>query len=180
MECPACSKTLTALQAGSMTLDACTAGCGGVWFDEGELIKFDEQHEFPTHPILELAEKCKDTHIDHDERKKCPKCTDEPLVRQFFDVEHEIEIDQCWSCAGIWLDPGELNGVRAQFATYEDRASAVNLYVDTKLDDIQEALEKEVKAQVDRYNEQTESRMKSARFAFLKLLGVDDDPTDGL
>ena len=38
---------------------------------------------------------------------KCPKCG-EPLKERSF---QKILIDQCTGCHGIWLDPGELEGV---------------------------------------------------------------------
>jgi hypothetical protein len=38
---------------------------------------------------------------------RCPKCG-EPLKERSF---QKILIDQCTGCHGIWLDPGELEGV---------------------------------------------------------------------
>ena len=45
MECPACGKQLQQMTAGDVTVDVCKGGCGGMWFDNYELKKFDEPHE---------------------------------------------------------------------------------------------------------------------------------------
>jgi len=44
MECPACDNELTAIEVGEITVDACRNGCGGIWFDQLELNRLDEQH----------------------------------------------------------------------------------------------------------------------------------------
>ena len=36
MKCPACGNTLHEMNAGSVTVDVCTEGCGGIWFDRNE------------------------------------------------------------------------------------------------------------------------------------------------
>lgn len=180
MHCPACGGTLTQMIAGDFELDACVNGCGGVWFDRDELVKFDEPHEFDGHAILSLAEKKRGVKVDSSKQKKCPHCTDEPLVRQFMDVKNQIEIDQCWECAGIWFDVGEINQVRNQYKTYEERAKAVNTYIDQGLTDTKAALNKATKEQVERYNADTSNRLRSALFAFKKLLGIENDLNDGL
>ena len=45
MNCPACSRPLTKLTVEDVDVDACHGGCGGLWFDNFELAKFDEPHE---------------------------------------------------------------------------------------------------------------------------------------
>ena len=52
------------------------------------------------------------------------------LVRQFFDVNNQVQIDQCWQCSGIWLDVGELEAIRSQYASNAERKKAINAYVD--------------------------------------------------
>jgi uncharacterized protein len=141
MKCPACSSDLSTVMAGEIELDVCEKGCGGIWFDRGELDKFDEKSEFSTHRILELAKQKENVRIDHNKQKKCPKCENETLARQFFDIENEVEIDLCWECGGIWLDPGEINSIRAQYETYEERSQAVNSYAIDRLKEAHAAME---------------------------------------
>ncbi len=179
MKCPACEKQLKAISAGDVTVDSCTSGCGGVWFDRRELDKFDEAHEFDGHEILSAAKNCEAVKVDRTKLKNCPVCSAEVLVRQFIDPQHGIEIDQCWECGGVWLDMGEINSLRAQYSSMAERAKAVNSYVDSNLKAVKENMSAEVNAQLSRYNEATSTRFKSAVYAFKKLLGL-DDLQDGL
>jgi len=42
MNCPACGNILEQMTVGDVTVDVCQRGCGGIWFDNFELEKFDE------------------------------------------------------------------------------------------------------------------------------------------
>ena len=41
---------------------------------------------------------------------KCPNCNETLLITE----RHQVEIDYCPSCRGIWLDRGELDKIIAQ------------------------------------------------------------------
>ena len=45
MKCPACSNRLQEMTVAGVTVDICKDGCGGIWFDNFEMKKFDEPHE---------------------------------------------------------------------------------------------------------------------------------------
>jgi len=45
IDCPACNRKLSKLKVQDIVVDICEDGCGGVWFDAGELKKVDEKHE---------------------------------------------------------------------------------------------------------------------------------------
>ena len=171
MNCPSCGKNISRLAAGDIEIDACTSGCGGIWFDREELIKFDEPHEFKTHAVLELAKKQEAVRVDHKRQKKCPVCPDEMLIRQLFDTKNEVEIDQCWECGGIWLDVGEINKIRGQYETMAERSDAVNSYVDTMLEDTRKKMSADTKEQLARYDQETKNAFKAAIYAFKELLG---------
>lgn len=141
MKCPACSTSLEKVTAGDITVDTCSRGCGGIWFDESELQKFDEEHEFLPDKLLGPGAPKKT--LDHQAIRKCPRCADEVLVRQFFDVKNQVEINQCWSCCGIWLDHGELETIRAQYETAEDRKAAVEAYAAEYVRESAKVMEKE-------------------------------------
>ena len=179
MRCPACTAELETVTAGDIQLDLCKKGCGGVWFDQDELLKFDEQHEFPTHEILSIAKEKEGIKVDSSKIKKCPKCPDEVMARQFLDVKHEVEMDQCWNCSGIWLDVGEVNTLRGQYKNIQERSQAVNDYVESKLAETKALLEAHTAQQLEVYNEKTANRFRAGLFAFKQLLGL-DDPYDGL
>ena len=42
MKCPACKGELRKRNAGNMELDVCLGGCGGIWFDQGELFRLPD------------------------------------------------------------------------------------------------------------------------------------------
>lgn len=139
MICPACQRELVHLDAGNgVTLDACDGGCGGVWFDNFELQKFDEAHEAqgsavfdvkpmngaapaPAAPAPEesgavrpLNRPAPSTPTD---KRVCPRCACMKMRRFFYNAAKTVEVDQCANCGGHWLDFGELEKIRQASAT---------------------------------------------------------------
>jgi hypothetical protein len=110
-----------------VTADVCKGGCGGIWFDNFELRKFDEPHESAGQALLQV-EKNPDVRVDHGQKRNCPKCQDLVMMRHFFSVKRQVEIDECPGCAGIWLDYGELGQIRSQFASEREREQAAEEY----------------------------------------------------
>ena len=111
MKCPACSTELTQVTVETVTLDYCKGGCGGIWFDDQELEKFDRLNEDVSFSLLK-GEGGQNVVVDYNKPRSCPKCAGQPLNRHYYDKELAIEIDECGGCKGIWLDPGELNHLR--------------------------------------------------------------------
>ena len=118
MKCPACNNELQQMTVADVTVDVCKGGCGGIWFDNFELKKFDEPHESAGEALLNV-ELNPDVKIDHNKQLNCPKCDGITMMRHFFSVKKEVEIDECPNCAGIWLDAGELKHIRSLFETEE-------------------------------------------------------------
>ena len=54
MICPECNNTLQKMTVNDVTLDVCNHGCGGVWFDDQEINKFDEPHESDGNLLLDI------------------------------------------------------------------------------------------------------------------------------
>lgn len=54
---------------------------------------------------------------------KCPVCTDTALMMA---ERHNIEIDYCPKCRGVWLDRGELDKIISQATTLDMPARAAN------------------------------------------------------
>ena len=123
MKCPACGNTLEIKTGQAVKLDVCTNGCAGIWFDNYELAKFDEPFE-PADELLELEPQQGAT-VDP-ARRQCPKCDNITMLRHFFSVKHEVEVDECQSCGGIWLDHGELAAIRQLFSSTEQREQAAH------------------------------------------------------
>ena len=80
MNCPACGRGLKQLTVSDVTVDVCKGGCGGIWFDQFELKKFDEPHEAEGQELLEV-DRDPGVSVDHTQRLKCPKCADMVMMR---------------------------------------------------------------------------------------------------
>jgi len=133
MICPACGANLAPLPLSStLTLDVCQSGCGGVWFDNRELMKVDEAHE-PIGAQLAEVPVAPGVRVDHERRRSCPRCDDVVMMRHFFSVKQQVEVDQCPGCGGYWLDPGELSGIRGEFKTAQERREAAERFFDASL-----------------------------------------------
>jgi Zn-finger nucleic acid-binding protein len=129
MRCPACSRGLTERTVGGITVDICQGGCSGIWFDWLEIKKFDEPHEEAGTELLDLK---RNAAVSPDRSKQlgCPKCDDTKMMRHFFSVKREVEVDECPGCAGFWLDYGELGQIRSQFPSEAARKEAASKYFD--------------------------------------------------
>ena len=113
MKCPACFNELTELQLGSLTVDACQGGCGGIWFDAFEMEKVDEEQEAAGEPLLNI-QRDERLVVDPSRKRECPRCAGIKLHRHFFSAKRRVEVDQCPNCGGYWLDAGELALIRAE------------------------------------------------------------------
>ena len=127
MRCPACSNSMQQMNAGGIKVDVCKGGCGGIWFDNFELKKFDEPHESEGVMLLEI-ERDESIVTDPEKRLKCPRCDDIVMMRHFFSVKKKVEVDECPGCGGFWLDAGELANIRSLFETEEQRHKAAQEY----------------------------------------------------
>src|SRR3974390_2936346 len=110
MKCPACFNELTEVRVGSLAVDACQGGCGGIWFDAFELEQVDEERETVGEPLLHIQ---RDERLVLDDARKrdCPRCSGIKLHRHFFSARRRVEVDQCPNCGGYWLDAGELESI---------------------------------------------------------------------
>lgn len=149
MYCPVCGNELQQVSIRNIEVDVCKGGCGGLWFDNYELKKFDEPHETEGESLLEI-EKDESIVIDHDKQRNCPKCKDIIMMRHFFTHKHEVEMDECAQCGGVWLDHGELSHIRSQYKTEEERKAAADSYFSDIIDTELEPLRKESREQLDK------------------------------
>jgi len=112
-----------------VTVDICRGGCGGIWFDNFEISKFDEPHESEGEALLDI-ERDESITVDPDKRLKCPRCDDIVLMRHFFSVKKQVELDECPGCGGFWLDAGELRQIRTLFQSEQEKHDAAEAYFD--------------------------------------------------
>ena len=127
MKCPACQNLLQQQPVDGVTVDVCRGGCGGIWFDNYELKKFDEPHEAAGQELLDV-EKDTEVHVDHSQRRTCPKCEDQIMMRHFSCVQRQVEVDACPACGGLWLDQGELGQIRSIYKSEEEQKAAAKQY----------------------------------------------------
>jgi len=127
MNCPACDRSLTPIQAGPITVDACQGGCGGLWFDNFELKRVDESGEIDGEALLNI-EFDLGTELNYQRRRSCPKCAGVVLMRHFFNQTRRVEVDTCPKCGGVWLDAGELSQIRKESESKVDRQQVASQY----------------------------------------------------
>jgi Zn-finger nucleic acid-binding protein len=127
MNCPVCFNYLQQMTVSDVTVDVCKDGCGGIWFDNFELKKFDEPHESAGEKLLDI-ERDQNRAGDHNKRLNCPKCDDVVMMRHFFSIKKKVVVDECPACGGIWLDAGELAQIRSLFDTEQARHQAAKEY----------------------------------------------------
>ncbi len=125
MKCPACGHEMTRTSVRDIAVDTCKGGCGGVWFDWLELKKVDEQHESVGEDLLHV-ERDPNVQVDYERKRDCPHCDGIVMMRHFASVNREIEVDECAKCGGYFLDYGELNRLRDQYATEDEREQAAD------------------------------------------------------
>jgi uncharacterized protein len=134
MRCPACHAELTPTTLAGVTLDACQGGCGGIWLDRGERA-FEPPAPELARWLDELAA-ARTVETDHTRRRCCPRCPDSVLMRHFTSPTQAVAIDECPTCAGIWLDSGELEQIRAEHVSPDERRRAmVKLFEERAIDD---------------------------------------------
>ncbi len=140
MDCPACKHELSEKQVGDVVVETCRGGCGGIWFDDRELRKFDDLGDIVGTELLSI-ERAENLKVDGEAIRYCPKCSAEELCRRFYDVHSRVEIDQCLHCSGIWLDVGELKEIRKQYHSDEERQNAGERFLNAHLDRTEDQLE---------------------------------------
>jgi len=113
MKCPACDRELSVIQVGSVEVDVCQGGCGGVWFDAFELKRVDEEHEAAGEHLLQI-QRDPQVKVDATRKRECPRCGRIKLKRHLFSRASQVEVDHCPNCAGYWLDAGELEKIREE------------------------------------------------------------------
>jgi len=118
MKCPACQTEMVEKDFGGVMIDVCENGCKGMWFDWFELEKLDEKHEGAGNALKAALQYPKSNDEDRGQIN-CPKC-DNPMHIHKYKSTKEINVDECYSCAGFFLDSGELREIREGFMSEEE------------------------------------------------------------
>ena len=133
INCPACGKPMEKvfIPSEGINIDICTNGCGGIFFDNREFDKFNEQFEDIT-PIIQKLQNKTFAPVDDTTTRTCPVCHMK-MVHNKTKINGSITIDDCYGCGGKFLDFGELEKIRAEFATDSDRSEATMAYLNEKV-----------------------------------------------
>ena len=132
MKCPACFNELTQIQIGSLAVDVCQGGCGGVWFDAFELQRVDDESEVVGERLLQI-QRDERVRVDPSRKRECPRCAGVKLQRHFSSAKRLVEVDECPNCAGYWLDAGELAQIRAERSQIASEKKAAQPNVSTEV-----------------------------------------------
>lgn len=117
---------------GGVMVDVCKDGCKGLWFDWFELSKLDENLEGAGQALAAALEADR---VSDDGRGqiKCPKCSI-PMHIHKYRHEHSVTVDECYQCAGFFLDAGELKAIRSGFMSEQE----IKEFTDSIIKDIPE------------------------------------------
>jgi len=160
VKCPACGNAMKEIQVENIAVDVCEGGCGGVWFDWFELKNVDEPDEAAGEELLNVARN-EAVVVDQFASRNCPRCPGQIMQKHFASVKREVAVDECPACAGFFLDYGELNTIRSQFASEEERAEAAQKLFDELFDEDIAKLESESEEKLEK------SRRLAHMFRFL-------------
>lgn len=111
IKCPACGTQMRKifLEGSNISVDICLDGCGGIYFDNRELEKFDEKHE-SADEIYALYQNKNFAKVDESQTRICPICN-VPMVK-LGGSSGSVVIDACHTCGAKFLDYGELERIR--------------------------------------------------------------------
>ena len=133
MICPNCGNMMDEVLIGEVRVDYCRSGCKGVFFDNYELYKMDEKHEYADDPVLqEILSHERDSSNDaRGNELMCPRCNIR-MRKQAYSYGTGIYLDRCYGCNGIFLDKGELAAIRDNFRDSKTREKIVeNIMIST-------------------------------------------------
>lgn len=133
MECPVCSRVLSPVKAGGVTVDVCVNGCGGIWLDQFELQRLDDPVESAGELLNEVSESRGSDQSPSAKssasKRNCPRCRDAVMMRHFFSPRRQVIVDECPQCGGFWLDAGELGAIRREMEEEGQVRQAVEDYL---------------------------------------------------
>lgn len=124
MQCPRTNVELTRLLVGG--IEVFSSPNGGVFFDNRQIFSFSDPSQKRGVVLAKHLSRFVDSDADFKARINCPKCPDVVMMRRFFTPLHVVEIDECPSCAGIWLDPTELNKIHENHLTAKEKQLLIN------------------------------------------------------
>ncbi len=104
--CPICKGFLEEVEVSNkyglkIRIDKCPSGCG-LWFDQFELYQVNLYEA--ENVVKKLPTKDNEKKENMKEEILCPVCQISMTKVKSFYLSHELEIDYCKGCSGIWLE----------------------------------------------------------------------------
>ncbi|MFH1435444.1 MAG: zf-TFIIB domain-containing protein [Pseudomonadota bacterium] len=128
MNCPKCKSgdfsEFTSKEG--VVVDFCSH-CKGIWFDSGEITLYAETGQDVPSKRDSLMSAQATEHA-------CPKCEGQKLVEMPYLPGHDLLVDFCTQCHGIWLDSKELPGLKKLARNVESLGKIVSTV--TQVDDM--------------------------------------------
>lgn len=128
LRCPRTGAAMRPITVDGITVDV-SEGCGGLWFDNFEIQKFDDACEPHGAALLAIIATMGKT-VDTRPRLQSPVDDSVTMMRRHFSPAQKIVIDECPLSGGVWLDPGELEIIRAIFENADDRQATEAVFVE--------------------------------------------------
>lgn len=109
--CPACGASMKKIfiPSAGINIDICSESCGGLFFDNQELQKFNKSSD-DISEIKNILEGKTFVSVDENKTRTCPSC-EKPMVKTNIKGLN-VQIDTCYTCGGVFLDNGELDTIR--------------------------------------------------------------------
>jgi Zn-finger nucleic acid-binding protein len=105
LQCPRDKSLMQVTEVGEAALDVC-GKCGGQFFDSGEMFAAFGIKADPSYWDREETGGKVTSSTMH-----CPNCETVFLAQDVKYESHQVEIDRCGKCGGIWLDKGEVQTI---------------------------------------------------------------------
>jgi len=102
MRCPKCRADMETLEVDAVEIDRCL-GCGGLWFDAGEMEKLKSRRIAEAIDTADRASTAAHNDID---RYRCPRCGGH-MIRMVDAHQSHIWYEKCSACHGSYFDAGE-------------------------------------------------------------------------
>jgi len=128
MNCPVCSKEMVEKDFGGVKVHVCMNGCHGLWFDWLQLQKLDHKNQ-GFGDALQAALNYPRANDENRARLVCPKCKI-PMYRHEFDLDKEVNVDECYGCGAFFLDSGEFKEIRDHSMSPEEEKAYLNKFVE--------------------------------------------------
>src|SRR5947199_5873709 len=97
---PDCGLPLQPIQYQGVTLDVCPQ-TGGIWFDRGEMGKLRRLSYDCLEGLDQLVKEGPQKPTIAPSARNCPN-DGSTLIPYFFGENHQIQLDECRHCGGIW------------------------------------------------------------------------------